>query len=286
MNPQFPVYIPSKGRAESRLTVKALERIGVPFFVVVEESEFETYAAVLDRSKLLVLDPSYQRSYETFDDFGDARIYGGGPARNMAWDHAIANGHEWHWVIDDNIRYFVRLNRNLKVPVGDGTIFRCMEDFCLRYQNVAMAGPNYWMFAPRKSKQKPYTLNTRIYSCNLIRNDIPFRWRGRMNEDTDLSLRILKAGWCTILFNAFLQDKMTTQHVRGGNTEQYKADGTFFKSKWLVDRHPDVARIVHRFGRVHHYVDYGQFKNQLVRREGVGIERGVNNYGMTLRART
>ncbi len=79
------------------------------------------------------------------------------------------------------------------------------KDFVLRYENIAMAGPNYFMFAPRKRKHPPFSLNTRIYSCNLIRNDLPFRWRARYNEDTDLSLRMLKAGWCTVLFYVFLK---------------------------------------------------------------------------------
>ena len=45
------------------------------------------------------------------------------------------------------------------------------------------------------------------------------RWRGRYNEDTDLSLRTLKSGLCTVLFNAFLGDKQTTMTGTGGNTE-------------------------------------------------------------------
>ena len=91
-----------------------------------------------------------------------------------------------------------------------------MEDFCERYTNVAMAGPNYFMFAVRKSKDTPpFYLNTRIYSCNLIRNDYPRRWRGRYNEDTILSLDMLEDGWCTILFNAFLQYKMVTPVKQG-----------------------------------------------------------------------
>ena len=44
--------------------------------------------------------------------------------------------------------------------------------------------------------------HSRIYSCNLIRTDIPYRWRGRYNEDTILSLDILRGGHCTLLFNA------------------------------------------------------------------------------------
>lgn len=279
--PQFPIYIPSKGRWESRLTVKALDSMGVPYYVIVEDQEYNNYAAVIDKKKIIVLDRAYQREYETFDDFGDTKIYGGGPARNMGWDHAIANGFEWHWTMDDNIHHFQRLNRNLKIRVGDGTVIRCMEDFVLRYRNIGMAGPQYDYFAPRKKKWPAFVTNTRIYSCNFIRCSLPFRWRGRMNEDTDLSLQVLKANWCTVQFNAFLQKKITTQVVKGGNTEQYKRDGTLFKSTWLVERHPDVTRMMHRFGRAHHYVDYRQFrKNKLVLRDDVEIVDGVDDYGM------
>ena len=30
MNPEFPLFVPTKGRYESRLTIRALEKIGVP----------------------------------------------------------------------------------------------------------------------------------------------------------------------------------------------------------------------------------------------------------------
>jgi hypothetical protein len=279
--PQFPIYIVSKGRAKTRFTSKTLEKIGVPYHIVVERQEFDEYAAVIDPLKILILDPKYQRDYDCCDPNIGAKTKGSGPARNFAWEHSIAAGHAWHWLMDDNIRYFYRLNKNMYGEVLDGTVIRCMEDFVLRYENVAMAGPNYFMFAPRKQKMPPFTVNTRIYSCNLIRNDVPFRWRARFNEDVDLSLRMLKAGWVTVLFNAFLQHKETTQKLSGGNTEMYKKEGTLAKSKMLLDLHPDVTEVVQRWGRWHHYVDYRPFKrNLLVRKPGVEIPQAFDNYGM------
>ena len=43
MNPKFPVYVVSKGRWDSRLTVKALEMMRVPFHLIVEKDEYENY---------------------------------------------------------------------------------------------------------------------------------------------------------------------------------------------------------------------------------------------------
>lgn len=287
MNPTAPIFIVSKGRASTSLTARSLDRIGVPFRVIVEEAEVDVYADKLGRERLLVLDPEYQRTYETADELGLSKSVGPGAARNFAWDVAVSEGAAWHWVMDDNIDGFFRLNRNLKTPVADGTIFRVMETFVERYENVSMAGPNYFMFAWRKSQMPPLTLNTRIYSCNLIRSDVPYRWRGRYNEDTDLSLRMLKDGWVTVLFSAFLQLKLTTQTVAGGNhADFYAKEGTMPKSQMLVDLHPDVARIAWRFGRWHHFVDYSPFRgNRLRLRPGVEIPDGVDDFGMRLQVR-
>lgn len=259
--------------------------MGVPYFIVVEAQERDAYAAVIDPSRVLVLDKRYQDVYETCDDLGSTKGKGPGAARNFAWDHAIANGAKWHWVMDDNIKQFFRFNRNLKVPAKSGAIFQAMEDFVGRYTNVAMAGPNYFMFVSRKDKIPPFVANTRIYSCNLIRNDAPYRWRGRYNEDTDLSLRMLKDGYATIQFNAFLQEKMTTQLLGGGNTaEFYAKEGTRPKSEMQVKLHPDVSRLVWKFNRVHHYVDYSPFKNNpLLPAPEFNRPSAPNEYGMALR---
>ena len=287
MKAQFPIYIPSKGRFEIRLTSDALTRMKQPHIFVVEEQEYSAYReAVRDNlfASVIVLDDSYKDRYELCDDLGRTKSTGPGPARNFLWDHSIASGFAWHWTMDDNIREFYRLNDNRKIRVYTGAIFRAMEDFCLRYLNVYMAGPNYAFFAKRKQRLNPLILNTRIYSCNLIRNDIPFRWRGRYNEDTILSLDILKAGFCTVQFNAFLQSKARTQVIKGGNTaEFYSKEGTAPKSEMQVKVHPDVSRLTWRFGRVHHFVDYTPFrKNRLILKPECRNLKGVDEYGMTI----
>jgi len=262
--PRFPLYIPSKGRPTRSYTSRALTTMGLAHTIVVEEQERDAYEEQYGDNPLVTLvnlDPAYQRSYDTCDRYGSTKSRGPGPARNMIWDMAIDAGAEWHWVMDDNIYWWFRFTDNRLIRLGDGTGFRAMEDFTLRYDNVGMAGPNYYMFVAARSSYPPFVTNTRIYSCNLIRNDLPFRWRARYNEDTDLSLRILKSGLCTIQFNAFLSKKTPTQIDKGGNTgEFYEKEGTLAKSLMLVRLHPDVARVTKRFGRTHHFVDYRPFK--------------------------
>lgn len=284
MNPEYPIFIVSKGRWDSRLTSKALEQMDVPYRIIVEEHEREKYAEVIDDRKILTLPQRYLDDYDTCDNLESSRSKGPGAARNFAWDYAISIGTERHWVMDDNLDAFHRLNRNKKFECDTGAIFKAAEDFVDRYENVPVAGFNYYSFCKTTDAVPPFIKNTRIYSCLLIDNSAPYRWRGRYNEDTDLSLRVLKDGLCTIQFNAFLCGKVTTQRMTGGNTKEFYAnEGTLPKSQMIADLHPDVASVVWRFNRWHHHVDYRIFKyNKLKLKDGIEIVDKVNNYGMKL----
>lgn len=283
MTPISPVYIVSKGRWKTRLTSTALERMGIEYLMVVEDDEHDLYAKNIAPKKLLVLPKSYLQNYDTCDDLGQSKSKGPGAARNFAWDHAVEHGHKYHWVLDDNLDDFHRLNRNKKIKVRTGATFKASEDFVNRYENIAISGFNYYSFAKSTDAVPPFVTNTRIYSCLLIRNDIPYRWRGRYNEDTDICLRVLKDGYCTVQFNAFLCGKVTTQRMAGGNTEEfYRSEGTKLKSQMIADLHPDVASVVWRFNRWHHHVDYSRFKNKLILQSGLKINKDNNEFNMKL----
>jgi hypothetical protein len=271
VNPKHPIYIVSKGRWKSALTARALERMRVQYRIVVEPQEYANYACTIHPDKILTL---------PFSNLGQGSI----PARNWIWEHSIAAGDVRHWILDDNIEAFNRLNRNMKPVVETGAIFRAAEEFVERYENVPLAGFNYYSFCKATEKIPPYYLNTRIYSCILIQNSLSVRWRGRYNEDTDLSIRVLKAGHCTILFNAFLAGKVCTMRMKGGNTDElYKDDGRKLMAESLAVQHPDIVKVVWKFKRWQHQVNYKPFKrNKLIRRCNLSIRDGVDNYGMRL----
>lgn len=272
MNPKYPVYIISKGRWESRLTSKALEKINVPYRIVVEPQEFDRYAEVISPDKIIVL---------PFSNLGQGSI----PARNFVLEHSIAEGHAFHWILDDNIRAFRRYNHDKKYLVTSGTIFKCAEDFVERYTNVGLAGFQYSSFMAYNRQKRPFTLNCRIYSCILVNNSIGLKWEGRYNEDSDLSIRCLKKGLCTILFNAFLQDKAATMTMKGGNTDTIYNTGDNRKefAESLKRKHPDCVEVIWRYERWHHLIQYGKIAcAKLIRKEGLDIKPGINEYGMIL----
>lgn len=280
---RYPVYVISKGRAEqfrgpkNRPTARVLDELGVPYRLVVEPQEFEEYAEFVEPARILSL---------PFSNLGLGSI----PARNWVWEHAVASGAKRHWIMDDNICHFRRLADNKKLE-ADARVFDAMEDFVDRYSNVAIAGPNKDGFVKADAKQYAYQLNARVYSCILIKNDIPYRWRGRYNEDTDLCLRALKDGWVTVLFHEYLMDKATTMRHSGGNCDELyagllpnaesKSDtvGRWKMAESLRRQHPDVAKVIRRFKRWHHLVDYSGFNQPLIRKPEVdgGNDRRKDN---------
>lgn len=271
--PRYPIYVPSKSRFDTCLTAQFLERDGVPFFLVVEPSEHDRYAERFGADRLLVL------PRDNFTLMG---------ARNWIKDHSAARGDVRHWQLDDNIRVIRRLYRGTKIPCEAGVALRVTEDFVDRYENVAIAGLNYTMFAymKKRSKLPPYYQNIRVYSCSLVLNAIPHRWRLVYNDDTDICLQVLADGWCTILMNIFLIEKIRTMTLSGGNTDSlYRInDGRLKMARSLQRMWPGVVETRRRFQRPQHVVKkfWRGFTTPLKKKPGLSIDPGVNEYGMEI----
>ena len=268
--PLFPIYIPSKGRSSLVPgTIRMLSALHVPFSVVVERPEVELYEERVrglgGYGRVLTLDPQFQRDYDPCWDLPPDASRGSGPARNFAWEHAKGEGHAYYWCMDDNHLSFHWFYGGRKVCAGDAGPLRYAEELTRRYKNVAMGGLDYFMFCNPKHNNNLTLVNTRVYSCNLIRTDIKQRWRGVYNEDTILSLDMMKAGWNTILTKFAIVNKTGTMRTTGGNTDTIYAgrDAHLRKAQVLVRAHPDAARVITRLNRTHHYVDYRPWQRRL-----------------------
>jgi hypothetical protein len=239
---KYPIYIPSKGRSDVAYTADFLIRDGIPFHLVVEPQEYDLYKTVYGEDKLYIL---------PFSNLGLGSI----PARNWIKEHATALGYERHWILDDNIRGLYRRYKGYRIPCHTNIAFSAVEDFVDRYENIGIIGLNYTMFVPDYDKVKPFCLNVHVYSAMCILNSLPYKWRGRYNEDTDLCLQVLADGWCTVLVNAFLADKQATMTMKGGNsTSLYKADGRLKMARSLERLWPGVVETKRRFRRPQHVI--------------------------------
>jgi len=271
--PRYPIYIPSKGRYKIGYTAKCMLKYKVPFKLVIEKQEYKQYADLYGAENILVL---------PFADRGSVI-----PSRNWIKEHSISEGHKRHWQFDDNMRGFYRVYGGKRLPCDANIAISISEDFADRYENVGILGIEYLMFG--RHKTKPFETNIRVYSCSLINNDIPHKWRGRYNEDADLCLQILSTGyWTTVLLNAFMVEKITTMVCKGGNTAKlYKEDGRAKMARSLERLWPGVVKVNRRFKRPQHIVADGwkKFDNPLIRRTDIDWEAlKENKYDMSLNA--
>lgn len=242
LRPRYPVYVPSKGRAHlssQALTVTRLLRDGCPFRLVVEPAEVDSYARAFPDAELLVLPEN------------GLRLLG---SRLWIREHAIAEGHERHWQLDDNIKDFRRLVGRRRIPCSPSLALRVCEQFTDRYENIGVSGLNYQGFVP-PGTSVPFYLNCHVYSCSLIWNRMPYKWRLIYNDDTDLCLQVLAGGLCTVALNIFMADKLRTMVATGGNTtDLYQADGRLRMARSLERQWPHVVYVDRRWDRPQHVI--------------------------------
>ena len=250
---KYPIYVLSKGRWENPLTANWLMKNNIDFKIIVEKDEYDNYSKNIPEKYILVLPEEYMNKNQ-----------GGIPARNYIFHYSLSRGEKAHWILDDNISYYVYNHDSYRMKVNSAIAFRMLEDFMDRYENLYLLGHHYSMFSIPTANHSIAIHNTRVYSSILIRNDVPIiennnLWLGKYNEDTDLSLRVLLKKLPVVLFQNMTCNKATTGG-KGGNTDTiYKEDNNgsgVLKTKELKDKYPDIVKVIKRFGRTHHYIDY------------------------------
>ena len=261
----FPVYIPTRGRPQKQLTADALLKLGISPYLVVEAAEEQAYREANPDCKVIVWPQEYLDNYEKTPELDPHPTTGA--AHNYAWDHSRANGYTHHWIMDDNIRGFLVRSKGKRANVANALALHWHEDFIRKYQNLAGVALAMAPFM----RGSAIALNTRLYCCTLYRNDLDqygIKWRRGLNDDTIVSLDILKTGyWCTAESRVAGIIKMGTSRkgrLEGGMTDFYAQGGFIKKSAELVRTHPDCSKTVVKFNRVHHVVDFSKFKQQLI----------------------
>jgi hypothetical protein len=114
------------------------------------------------------------------------------------------------------------------------------------------------------------------------------RWRGRYNDDTDLSLRVLATGdLVTACFYSFVSGKLTSGRTKGGMADMYKNhshEGYWKKFEALKQTWGNLITFTnkrHADGRPHHHIEYTKhFLQKPVLKQGLEIPKKINEYNM------
>lgn len=202
----------------------------IHFYVVVEKEDFEEYLVnnpMIGDARFLILPKSNQ---------------GIAYARNFCKDHATEAGHSYHWQMDDNLKRFKKRVAGKNMIKSPFVVLEEAEEYVFKHRNIGIAGLKHACFA--FSAREDLGINQQIYTCMLINNMIDKRWRNDCVEDTDYSMQILTAGYCTVLFNRLVMDKATTMSQSGGNTEiSYSGDGRLKRAEGLMKNWPNIFKL-------------------------------------------
>ena len=279
--PDFPVYVISKGRWRHATTPILLAQMGIPFHMIVEHDEYENYAGLFGAERLDVLPDIYTINYQ-MDLAVVPGVTGPGPARNYVRDLASNRDAEYYWCLDDNITDFLYVRDNRRVRAGDGTWFRIMEDFATQFANLALVGPQYrTAYSAKTMNNPPLAVNSNVRSCNLMKTGIPYVYQQQYDEDVDLTLRLLKVGWCTARFNFLLINKPPSQTTPGGNTEQLYRGREQERAEHLLRAHPDLVTLYKRGDRTHARVAWGRHKNNRLVKHPQAPDVSLMRYNVT-----
>jgi len=233
MKTNHRIYIPSKGRADICQTAKLLDLYDIPYTLVVEPQDVHDYCKH-NNADMLKIDKN---------DMGIAY------ARNFIKKYSTAMGEKYHWQIDDNISSFKRRIDKKNVKDDPLVCLSGVENYVDKYKNIGAAGLKHVLFAWSAKDAKAF--NSQVYSCVLFNNALDLWWRDELIEDTDYSLQILFANYCTVIFNRLIIDKATTMKMKGGNTEiSHGGDGRRKRSENLQKQWPGIFKLTEQYGRV------------------------------------
>lgn len=295
--PQYNVYIPSKGRADriDMLTCRMFEEYGFHnWYFAVEPMDALEYASGLARWGLgpekLIIRPLEYRTRRMFDPLDSFivpdKLAGSATAYNFLQDFSRSMGESHYWTADDDIR-----SMSAKAYRGNGRpkpgtkydsrdyfrdsymmpehgfyiqdLLRSTEDLESRFRNVGVIG--FEKFGMKFNIPAGATPNTRVYSFYLTDNSKQVRHVGRFNNDVIYSMNHERRGRVNVVVEGICYNSLPTQMLAGGLTGQYRYFGTLDKGKCLVKAWPMNSIITYRYSRIHHRVNYFDFATQMLK---------------------
>jgi len=301
-----PIYIPSRGRYKTISTHKHFDRCGMKeWYYVVEKFDYINYVHALEEQGIedasfhvIPFDTSiFKEPYDAetnplgfqyLDDLGwkPGLTTGPGPARNAIHQIAKERGLEHYYMMDDDIVGFqidafhcrkgvytqARKNKNEDERLNIVKVFELFERLLDKYDNIGHAEFEKSGMAMNHRQNKHFSKNCKTYSCIRIRTDLDIPWRSRWNDDVVFSLDAEKRGYVNVSSKIIAYATPDSQQQAGGMTEAFKEVGTIDKVSYLVKAHPDVSKLTLLYGRLHHQVSYGRFKQPLVLKDDVSLD--------------
>jgi len=247
----FAVFILTHGRPNDVITIQALKDsnyTGKTYIIIDnEDSQADEYRKVFGKEMVIQFDKAaIGKTFDIADTRTDRRatVY----ARNAAFQIARNLGLDYHMQLDDDYKTF--MYRLVKDNELKGVIIRQLDqviDAMIKFledtnaTTVAMAQGGDYIGGVQGFYQKP--LMRKAMNSWLFRTERPLTFIGRMNDDVNTYLTQGKVGKLFFQISNIMLNQLSTQSNAGGNTEAYKAYGTYVKSFYSVMAAPSCCKI-------------------------------------------
>lgn len=269
-NDNFAIFILSHMRAEKVITYKTLIKAnytGKIYIIIDNEDEQKNLYLKKFGDKVIIFDKEkYLSLSDTMDCGGNRNIVL--PARNACFDIAKSLKLDYFFEADDDYfdfeyRYPVK-NVILKTKsINDRlkSVFELFADFLdtdERIKTVCFAQGGDFIGGVGNYLKKSL-INRKAMNCYLCKTSRPFKFIGRINEDTNLyTQRGIKGDlFFTVRLVSVVQTP--TQQSKGGLTDIYLELGTYQKSFYSVIGAPGAVKVSamgDHYKRIHHSVNW------------------------------
>lgn len=267
MREDFAVFILSHGRADNVKTFKTLKKQGYAgkiYIVIDDEDEQEPlYYKKYGDQVYKFCKQKYIDITDTMcsEEFRKVVVY----ARNAAWDIAAELGLTYFCVLDDDYTMFENRyieGRKLKTYKFKNldNVFESFVQFLDTSKSITVCMAQGGDFiGGSKSGTFRKGLLRKAMNVWFCRTDRPFKFMGRINEDTNMYVTYGQQG--RLMFTVTHADvvQTQTQKQKGGLTDVYLNDGTYVKSFFSVMTAPSCVKIStmgDKHMRIHHNIDW------------------------------
>lgn len=258
------VYIISKGRPGCK-TAETLTKLGYPgqWFIVcgTNDDALDEYRENWGEHVLVFDWRDEITRTDTLDNFGFETMPSGAvPVRNATRAISEARGELRHWQLDDDYDSFWRVNAECtkNERIKDGAVLEAEMLKIAEFGYKAGLQNAGFQLSSEAYPDKAKCFGSRVFNAHNLPStpDLFTVWRGRMNDDLINAIETYRRGGYEMSLKFLSLHPMPTQSEDGGMTDIYKAEGTVRKSAYPVLVAPSATKLVIRFGRYHHKVNW------------------------------
>jgi hypothetical protein len=268
------IYIISKGRPQCK-TAETLQKMKYPgpWFIVcgTNDETIPQYKEAWGEERILTFDWSEEvKTSDLLDNFGyEKQSSGAVPVRNATRKISEQRGEFRHWQFDDDYTGFFRVNPDLKRnhQIRDGLEFQEELNKLATFAYEASLSNIGFCLGHEAIPAASMGISRRVFNAHNLPSDpgLFVMWRGRMNDDLINAIEVYHQGKIELAVKYLSLVLKQTQSEKGGNTDIYEQSGTVRKTAYAVLIEPNATKLVIRYGRYHHSVDWSKIAPKLLR---------------------